>query len=242
MKKILLTLSILFTLSLLISTESDAALPVIIRNDTIPLSECVFFGDSTTYGLFRYNVHNDGSFGNNYHTLQDSQVWTPKSGTFYLGNLLTCLVDLPDYGEIPLEKAVRSVRPRCMILTVGINGLSSWNQDSLTRYYQKLIDTIQKESPSTTIVLQSVYPIAGKAKETFPKFSNGKIDLVNSWISSLASSNHIMYLNTASVLKNENGFLCDSYHNGDGLHFSTEGFNAMLKYVEEVLSGQKGAA
>lgn len=203
------------------------------------LSSCTFFGDSTTYGLHRYNAQNNGKHGDNYYTLQDSQIWTPSDGTFYLGNVLKASVYI-NGKSILLSDACRQFKPQKLVLTVGINGLASWTKDGFFSCYQKLINTVKTASPNTMIYLQSVYPISPKAKEKLPHFTNEKINTLNLWINELAHTNGLSYLNTASVLSDENGNLKESYHNGDGLHLSTDGFNAMLRYVEEQLS--KGTA
>ena len=243
MKRLSIFLSLLLLLTLVISQATQTALakeyesyPTFRQNEGFSLSECVFFGDSTTYGLFRYNAHNNGKFGKNYYTLQDSQIWTPKSGTFFLGNLLNCKVALSDLGEITLSDALHKKQPPTIIVTVGINGLAAWNKETFTKYYEKLITMIKTASPKTVIVLQSVYPIAEKARDTLPAFSNEKIDTVNTWIEALAVHHKLRYLNTANVLKDASGNLAECCHNGDGLHLSTEGFNRMLEYVDRTLS------
>jgi len=207
-------------------------------NESI-LSTCTFFGDSTTYGLHRFNAQNDGRHGKNYYTLQDSQIWTPSDGTFYLGNVVKASVAL-NGRSLLLGEACQTYRPQKLILTVGINGLTAWTKDTFLSCYQKLINTVTNASPGTEVYLQSVYPISPKAKEKLPNFSNEKITQLNLWIEELAVQNRLPYLNTASVLRDENGNLKDSYHNGDGLHLSTQGFNTMLRYVEEQLT--KGIA
>lgn len=237
MKRTLL-LSILLTVAVTLSSvflplPRESALEVASFNAS-PLSRCTFFGDSTTYGLIRYNAHNDGRFGKNYYTLQDSQIWVPKDGTFYLGNVLKASAFIGG-KSYTLAEACRAFSPEKLILTVGINGLANWEETSFLRYYKKLIDTVREASPNTELYLQSVYPIAPKAKEKLPEFSNEKIQLVNSWICSLARKEHLCYLNAASALTDTDGNLKESYHNGDGLHLSCQGFNEMLKYVENEL-------
>ena len=55
------------------------------------ISKMVFIGDSTTYGLKAYDV------------LDDSQVWTPSSGTLALFNQSIATIVYPATGEeIPL--------------------------------------------------------------------------------------------------------------------------------------------
>lgn len=237
MKRLFSFITVLFAFTIMLNTlphfsPKETALPVF---QDSPLSLCTFFGDSTTYGLFRYNAHNDGRFGKNYYTLQDSQIWTPKEGTFYLGNVLKASVCLGGQS-CTLPDACKRFSPQKLILTVGINGLATWEKESFLRYYEKLINVIRKASPDTKIYLQSIYPIAEIAKEKLPSFDNRKIDTVNLWIASLAQNKELPYLDTATVLKDNNGNLCEAYHNGDGLHLSCDGFNAMLRFVEEQLT------
>lgn len=199
------------------------------------LADCTFFGDSTTYGLHRFNANNDGRFGKNYYTLQDSQIWTPADGTFYLGNVVKASVHLSG-KTYTLAEACRTLHPQNLIVTVGINGLAAWTKETFSSCYEKLVTIIRDASPDTMLYLQSVYPIAPEAKEKLPKFSNEKIIEVNRWIKELAERNALCYLDTATVLRDENGSLKHDYHNGDGLHLSTDGFNAMLRYVEDALT------
>ena len=243
MKRLSLFLSILFALTLILSPILHA--PLLAKEETYPtvsmkkdltLADCVFFGDSTTYGLFRFNAHNDGRFGKNYYTLQDSQIWTPKSGTFYLGNLLNLRVSLPSFGEVTLTEALKAHTPSVFVITVGINGLTAWDKDTFLKYYEKLLETVEKASPKTITVLQSVYPIGEAAREKLPHFTNEKINEVNAWIALLAKKKNLCFLDTASLLKNEMGALDERFHNGDGLHLSTEGFNRMLQNLEAFLS------
>lgn len=233
---LLLLGAILFSFSTNTITASENHVYTV--NESI-LSTCTFFGDSTTYGLHRFNSQNDGKHGKNYYTLQDSQIWTPSDGTFYLGNVVKASVTV-NGQTLFLGDACRQYKPQKLILTVGINGLATWSKDSFLSCYQKLINTVKTASPNTEIYLQSVYPISPKAQEKLPNFTNEKITQLNLWIKELAQENKLLFLNTASVLINENGNLKENYHNGDGLHLSTQGFNAMLSYVEEQLT--KGAA
>ncbi len=229
---ILLLGTILFFLLTNTPNTSEKYVPAL--NESA-LSHCTFFGDSTTYGLHRFNVHNDGRFGENYYTLQDSQIWTPADGTFYLGNVIKASVAI-NGKTFSLSDACSIHKPQKLILTVGINGLATWTKDTFLSCYQKLLTIIKNASPDTEVYLQSVYPISPKAQEKLPQFTNEKIKQLNVWIQELAEENRLTYFDTASVLCDENGNLKDAYHNGDGLHLSSAGFNEMLRYVEECLT------
>ena len=211
------------------ATGSDDAITA--SGGTI-LEKLVFFGDSTTHGLIRYNVENNGVHGINYHTLKRSQIWTTPEGTFYLGNLLSTTVRLEDETTLPLQDACRKYKPQYLVITVGINGLRTWTEADFTRYYDKLISMVQEASPQTQVILQSVFPVAKVRDSRLSEFTPDRINTLNLWIRSIAASNSIPFLNTAAALTDNDGFLCSEYHNGDGLHLNTKGYNAILKYIE----------
>lgn len=196
-----------------------------------------FFGDSTTYGLLVYNVRNKNTKVTNYKTLQTSQIWVPRSGTFYLGNLFSAKIALPE-GEFLLSEAAARKQPRHIILTVGINGLCTWKEENFKKYYRKMVEIIRENSPQTNIYLQSVYPTARNISGKLQNFTNDKVDRLNGWVQDIAKEKDLLFLNTASVLKDKEGFLFPEYQNGDGLHLNTYGFNAILKYIDQTIGSQ----
>ncbi len=206
------------------------------------LDRLVFFGDSTTYGFFRYNLNNTGVYEKNYYTLKASQIWVPQERTFYLGNLFTAEIALSEDQKMTLSEAARTYRPEYLLLTVGINGLCQWNEENFSRYYEKMIDLVEEASPDTTILLHSVYPTASNIGGRLTGFTNDKIDRLNSWIQKIAEKRGLFYLDSASALKDERGCLPLAYQNGDGLHLNTQGFNAVLKNIDRIAHSGQAAA
>ena len=194
------------------------------------LNNISFFGDSTTYGLIRYIVNNDGRLGTPVATLTRNQILVPPDGTFYLRNIPTAKIRFQgkDYS---LTNGFQKAAPKILIVTVGVNGLPTWTEESFLLHYRRLINLIQEATPQTQIVLQSVYPTAQKRAANLESFTVDKFDRLNGWIQILAKEQSLPYLNTASVLKGDDGWLIPSYHNGDGMHLNTAGFNAVLNYI-----------
>ena len=60
---------------------------------------------------------------------------------------------------------------------------------------------------------------------------NSYIDRTNEWTAMLANECDLPYLNTAEVLKNEDGFLKSCYDSGDGFHLNTEAYRKVLTYI-----------
>jgi len=183
----------------------------------------VFYGDSTTHGMKAYKV-----FGSR----DTKQVWTPTSGTLALFRASTDLIYDPNtQTEKSLSDLCASVKPKYLIMTLGVNGVSSMGEDWFKADYQNLINIIRKASPDTKLILQSIFPVARSyANQT--AINNTKICQANEWIVELAAQNGLPYLNTYSVLVGADGYLPETYQNGDGMHFNEIGFAAVMDYVK----------
>ena len=169
----------------------------------------VFLGDSTTYSLLYYGVLSGG---------KDSlQVWTPKSRTLSLDLALTTTILYPETGdEITIKEAVAQKKPE--------------KKDYFISVYTKLVKLIQDASPDTEIILQSIYPVARSWEKT-KSINNERIRLANEWICQVAEDCGIHYLDTIRVLADEEGFLPESYQNGDGLHLNAASCGIVLNYI-----------
>ena len=179
----------------------------------------VFLGDSTTYGLGYYDV------------VSDSQVWTPASGTLTLSLWSTATIVYPeDDSELAIKDAVAKKQPEYMLITLGVNGVSFMDEEYFITEYTNLVLAVKEASPSTKIILNSIYPVSS----SYP-VSNGitkeKIDAANVWIERIANSTGIKYLDSESVLKGSDGYLPESYNNGDGLHLNADSFALVMNYL-----------
>lgn len=187
------------------------------------IDKIYFVGDSTTHGIKHYGVLKDGK--------DTAKVWTPRSGTLAMWNLLTEKVVLPDNDtEATIPEAVSYKKPEIMVLTLGVNGVSSCSKEQFVGYYEDLIAEIKKNSDETVIILQTIYPVCSDYQYV-NSISMEKINTANSWIAEIANNNGCYFLNTVSVLVDETGYLNPSYSNGDGIHISPEGFSVILEYI-----------
>lgn len=192
----------------------------------------IFFGESTTYHLKSRGVLSGG--------VNTLQVWAPKSGTLMLDQTTSeCRIFYPDSKEeIELTEAMTKKKPKYILLTFGLNGAVgniSKGSDYFKDCYKKLISSLQKASPESVIMLQSCFPISStmdtSGYSVDAKTLNSYIDITNQWTAQLAYENALPYLNTAEVLKDEDGFLKSQYDSGDGFHLNTEAYRQMLLYM-----------
>ncbi|MGM9681748.1 MAG: SGNH/GDSL hydrolase family protein [Eubacteriales bacterium] len=194
------------------------------------LDRISFFGDSTTYGMLRYIVRNDGTLGKHNYTLREDQILTPACGTFYLKNLGSCTIRYKGQ-DYPLSEGLKEANPEILVLTAGINGMRTWEEEDFKRYYSRLIEIAVSALPDSRIILQSVYPTSERPGTVSAEYTNGRIDRVNGWIMELSEQYGLPFLNTASALKDASGRLPECRQNGDGIHLNTEGFNVVLDYI-----------
>lgn len=188
------------------------------------INDIYFVGDSTTHGMAYYGVLKDGK--------ETDKVWTPRSGTLAIWNVLTEKIVLPeDDSEMTIIEAVSLKKPKKIVFTLGVNGVSSQSEEAFVSFYSDLIDSVKKVSPDTVIILQSIYPVCSYYQYV-NSISMEKINLANSWIAKLAYDKNCYYLNTCSVLVDESGYLNPDYCNGDGIHISPEGFEVILNYIK----------
>lgn len=230
MKRIVYSLPILLFLCLSVLVS---ALPIR-ASEAIHLEEVSFFGDSTTHGLIRYIAENDGHLGKPITHLKRDQILTPPDGTFYLRNLPTAKI-LYQGESLSLAEAIQIASPKILVVTVGINGLPHWTRENFQEQYDRLLTKISNASPSTRIVLQSVYPTAENRADHLAAFSVEKVNRLNEWIREIAAQHNLLYIDTASKLKGADGWLRPELQNGDGLHLNTAGFNIVLDSIASAL-------
>lgn len=185
----------------------------------------VFLGDSTTYSLLYYGKLSGGK--------ESMQIWTPKSRTLALDLALTTTILYPETEEeISIEEAARRKQPEIMVITLGVNGVSYMHdkEEYFISVYTKLVNKIKNASPDTKIILQSIYPVARSWEKT-KSINNERIRAANVWVQQVAEDCGIYYLDTISVLADEEGYLPEAYQNGDGIHLNADSCGIVLDYI-----------
>ena len=187
------------------------------------IDSIVFLGDSTTYGFQVYGVLTGGA--------QTKQVWTPESRTFSLFNQRNIRIYYPETGQnILIESAVAAKKPKYMVITLGINGVASMSEDSFISDYKALVNRILEANPDTKVMLNSIFPVA-RRYGSLGSINNAKIETANAWVHTAAEELGVKYLDSASVLKDSDGWLMPKYDAGDGLHLKPDAYRAVLYYI-----------
>ena len=126
--------------------------------------------------------------------------------------------------------------PKKIFLLIGINDVShGLSVDALAQRYEKLVDEIQKRSPSTQLYIQSIMPINNSF--SVYKSLKGKEETVkqfNEKIKSIADKKGIKYIDLWPVLADNKGILKKDFTN-DGLHLTGKGYEAWTDFIRPML-------
>lgn len=182
-----------------------------------------FICDSPTYWMWPLELFSDGK--------DSKQIWTGPEGTMtlaYQGSYR--ILDPYDKVERPIRDVVALHPPDILIIALGINGISFMDEAYFSQEYRNLVTDIQEISPDTIIILQSIYPITRRYKH-YGSITNAKITEGNSWIMAIAEEVGCPYLDTISVLLNDEGMAKDELMLKDGLHPNREGLTLILDYI-----------
>ncbi|MCI8611538.1 MAG: hypothetical protein HFE66_06440 [Clostridiales bacterium] len=187
-------------------------------------NKIIFVGDSTTHHLRNREVLPGGK--------NTTQVWTPTCGTLTLAYVLTAKILYPETNtEMTIMEAAGIKKPEIMVIALGMNGISFMEETNFKTVYASLIQGILEQSPNTEIILQSIYPRAQSVHENYASITQDMIDTGNVWIQELAQECGVYYLDTQTILKDENGYLRAEYGVEDGIHISRDGYLAILQFI-----------
>lgn len=216
-------------------TSTSAGTPSPVTPDdgvTLPLTadagityqdSLTFVGDSLTAHLINRGVLSGGQ--------TTEQVWRAENNMLNLNSQITSAeIIFPGTNEsMTIAEAAAKAKPSILIITLGADwGVSYLNEEDFKACYTKLVQAVQKASPRTTIVLQSIFPVTAGCT----RLDNAKIDTANTWVKAVAKENGCRYLDTQSVLKDENGCLKAEYCNStDGIHLGANAYVVILEYI-----------
>ena len=207
------------------NTPVDDGVTLLLTPDagTAYQDKIIFVGDSLTAHLINRGVLTGGA--------ETKQVWRCESNMMNLNSEVTSAkIIYPGTGEkMTVAEAAAKAKPEIMIITLGTDyGVAYLSEAEFKACYAALVQAIQKASPKTEIILQSIFPVTAGCTV----LDNAKIDTANKWVKAVAAENSCHYLDTQSILKDASNCLKAEYCNStDGIHMGTEAYVAILEYI-----------
>ncbi len=191
------------------------------------IDSLTFLGDSTTYGMISAGVLSQKR--------ETNQVWYGPGGTLTLPAATSHFLNDGSYAQgKQLAELAAEKKPDILVITLGVGVSHSLSETSFKQAYSLVIDTVLKASPDTKIICNSIYPVCRTLSDSYKEINNPAILKANRWTLEVAcekydAGNAVFYLDSHSILTDNEGYLPDAYSNGDGLHLSAAAFNIILR-------------
>ncbi len=184
-------------------------------------NELYVLGDSIAYGY--------GSYGRlpAAHVLAEQGV-----------NLSTALETtfLYEYGEGYAVNIISEVKPKYLMLSMGMNEIGNRKYERFAEKYIGIVDEIQEASPETIILVAGLTPVCLSAENK--NIDNENIEKHNKTIEkSFSGRENVYYVNPGEALKGNDGAMNPDYSGGDGIHLSGAAYDAMLEELAKAVVG-----
>ncbi len=221
-------------------TESGTSTPVSSVPDTDPdgitlpetpdagqayQDKLTFVGDSLTAHLVSRGVLTGGK--------ETKQVWRTENNMLNLNSEVESqLVRVPGTEEfLTIAELAAREKPEILIITLGTDyGVAYLSEADFKACYTGLVNAVKTASPETKIILQSIFPVTDFCQ--LKSLTNEKIDIANGWVKAIAAETGCRYLDTQSILKDQNNYLKAEYCiDTDGIHLTADAYRAILTYI-----------
>ena len=125
--------------------------------------------------------------------------------------------------------------PQKIFLMIGVNDLEHGAApDSVVNNITRIMDKIAKESPKTTLYLQSILPVNDQFSK-FPKHTDKGASIleINRRLKLLCQNRNLTYIDLYSSFKNRDDEKLNPAYTNDGLHLMGEGYLLWVKLISE---------
>lgn len=198
--------------------ESSTVLPENPSKDESYLKETLFIGDSNTVRLYKNGL------------IPLQQFCAQEGLTIQQASKQEIVGFKKDSKMYTIADAVAKMKPRRVLITLGTNNASSTTkEEDFIASYRTLIEKIKKSYPHTDIIINTIPPVP-EDHSSYPAIEQEVIDKFNLALADLCEEMEVHLLNSAQVLKGEDGFGRNEYYNKKDIHLTLSGLKAMLKY------------
>lgn len=198
--------------------ESSTVLPENPSKDESYLKETLFIGDSNTVRLYKNGL------------IPLQQFCAQEGLTIQQASKQEIVGFKKDSKMYTIADAVAKMKPRRVLITLGTNNASSTTkEEDFIASYRTLIEKIKKSYPHTDIIINTIPPVP-EDHSNYPAIEQEVIDKFNLALADLCEEMEVHLLNSAQVLKGEDGFGRNEYYNKKDIHLTLSGLKAMLKY------------
>ncbi len=187
---------------------------------TLNRGATVFTGDSVTVGLYG-SSYNGISMMNIPGTLKVVAKGGLNTQTLRTSRLFD--------GKKTALDLVLSYKPYRVYIMLGLNEVSWQKISTSMKHYGELIETIQKKSPGTDIVLLPCPPVTKSVANRKTGFK--RIPEYNKNVKAVAKKYGVHYFDFTADITDSSGYLLSKYQGGDGMHWSRATYQVFAKKI-----------
>lgn len=197
-------------------------------------SDAVFVGDSVMIGWRSYNYleqeTNEDFFG---------QTRFLCSGSYGAGHALEPVSGTslhPEYmGEQHLiEDSLNMIGAKKVFICFGLNDLTIYGVDGTLSNFREVISRIRGKNPNIEIyIISTMYMYKGSERE---KLNNKNILMLNHGLASMCRELNLEFVNIASHLIDEQGFVPDEYSSDKYVHQTNAAYEIWAEVLRAVAS------
>lgn len=136
-------------------------------------------------------------------------------------------------GVVKRLDQVTKGHPKKIFLLIGINDVSHGHSaEKIAGMYEALVAKIRKDSPETTLYVQSIMPI----NNDFRRYKNligreNVIPQLNGYLEDIATRHGAVYVDLWPALADTSGTKLDKRFTNDGLHLTGAGYQAWASVI-----------
>jgi lysophospholipase L1-like esterase len=199
------------------------SMPLFLSAGADPIERMIFFGDSTTAHLALRGG------------IPKNRVWSGASSTvlFETVNRTKCVHLFEENTDLMLKEAVALKKPQILVITVGVSGgAGTLDRECFTDIYRELLLSVQRASPETKILVQSMLPLSEKSVKHYKKLTKEAVAEANLWIRALCMEMRIPYVDThAKLIDPQTGYLRPEYQNDEYMHLTAAAYRVVLENI-----------
>lgn len=181
-------------------------------------SSDLFIGDSISTGYSLYGF------------LNDKNVYAKvglNPSTVLTKSVSTC------YGDIGISSMLTYTMPKRVYIMLGSNGIQWLSVGNMLQSTDTLVDLIKEICPECDVVIISVPPVTAAYDSTVQDVDvMAKINEYNTSLSSYCTANGMLFVDAASILKDETGYFNKTYAESDGMHFKSSAYKTLLSKIQ----------
>lgn len=140
---------------------------------------------------------------------------------------------LGDYRYGMAKDALIEQQYRVIYIMLGTNDLADgdWALSTYRKQLANLIEVVEYYQPKSRICLIGISPVGFESERVPDRFSQSNIRAYNEVQKSLSRDYSANYLDIFSVLADEAGYNQPAISRRDGIHYSVEGYEIILKEI-----------